>query len=239
MLTVSTGPSTDTMRDLVNYMEQNARTILSNLGLKLNVERLEEPSDVISAGTVLRTIPAAGEPLTAGQTVILVVSAGENVSYVPMPDLIDMDIYDARSLLDELDLLCRVTYVDSKEEEGTIIYQSKNPSDDVAVGTTITLQVSTGPKDENEDEEEEDSEPTGDPKTIWIPKPDDHGTADVLVLLDGEVLYEFSVDLDTLPENGIAISPDVGGIHELETYIDEELWIAMTYDFDAGELIER
>ncbi len=239
MLTVSTGPSTDTMRDLVNYMEQNARTILSNLGLKLNVERLEEPSDVISDGAVIRTIPAAGEPLTAGQTVMLVVSTGANVSYVPMPDLIDMDIYDAQVLLDELDLLSRVTYVDSQEEEGTIIYQSKNPSDDVAVGSTITLQVSTGPKGENEDEEDGSAAPVGDPQTIWIPKPDEHGTADVLVLLDGEVLYEFSVDLDTLPENGIAISPDVRGVHELETYIDEELWVAMTYDFDAGELVEE
>ena len=237
-LTVSTGPSTDTMRDLVNYMEQNARTILSNLGLKLNVERLEEASDVISEGTVIRTIPTAGEPLTAGQTVILVVSTGADVSYVPMPDLIDMDIFDAQALLEELELLSRVTYVDSQEKEGTIIYQSKNPSDDVAVGTTITLQVSTGPEDES-DSENDHSEPTGEPQTIWLPKPEEHGTADVVVLLDGEVLYEFSVDLDTLPENGIAISPDVGGIHELEAYIDEELWVSMTYDFDAGEQVEE
>ena len=39
-LYVSSGPTTDTMRDLINYTEQNARTILDNLGLGLQVKSI-------------------------------------------------------------------------------------------------------------------------------------------------------------------------------------------------------
>lgn len=235
LLTVSSGPSTDTMRDLVNYMEHNARTILDNLGLKLNVETVLEPSDVISAGAVMRTIPSASEPLTSGQTVVLIVSTGANVDYIPMPGLIGMDINDAEELLEELNLFCRISYVDSEEDEGTVVYQSKNQFDDVPEGATVNLQVSTGPKEE--EPEEEPIVATG--ETIWIPKPDAEGSVEVVVLLDGEVLYEFDVDLETLPENGIAVSPNVSGVHELEAYIDNELWFDMVYDFDTGEQIDQ
>lgn len=237
-LIVSSGPSTDTMRDVVNYMEQNARTILDNLGLNLDVRTVTETSDVISAGAVIRTIPAAQEPLTVGQIVTLVVSSGESIQYVPMPELLGMDIEDARELLGELKLHCRVTYIDSEEAEGTVIYQSKDQMDKVQEGATINLQVSNGPKEDPVDEGDKELI-LGDPETVWIPRPDGDGTVDVLVLLDDEILYEFQVDVETLPESGIAISPDVGGIHELTVYIDDELWSNILYDFDTGEQVER
>ena len=236
-LTVSSGPSTDTMRDLINYMEQNARTILDNLGLDLDIRTELEPSDVISAGAVVRTIPAAQEPLTAGQTVILVVSTGETVTYVPIPELIGMEVKAAEELLSDLKLFSRVTYVDSDQPEGIVVYQSKAQLDKVPEGATVNLQVSNGSGSETE--EETDPPLTGDTHTIWIPKPDETGTVDVEVLLDGDILYEFTVDLETLPENGIAVSPGVGGVHEIETYIDGDLWWSTIYDFDSGERIEE
>ena len=237
VLTVSSGPRTNTMQDLVNFMEQNARTILDNLDMNLDIETVLESSDEVGAGAVIRTIPSATESLTAGQTVTLVVSSGESTTYVPMPELVGMDIVEAQALLDEYNLFYRVSYVVSEQAEGTVIYQSKDQLEKVPEGATINLRVAIS--SDADGDEDDDKKVVGDTHTIWIPKPDETGTVDVDVLLDGASLYEFTVDLETLPENGIAVSPGMGGIHEIEAYIDGELWWDITYDFDTGEQVEE
>ena len=233
-LIVSSGPSTDTMRDLINYMEQNARTILDNLGLDLQINVISEPSDVISEGAIIRTEPAAQAQLTKGQTVTLVVSSGTGTKYVPVPELVGMDVDAARQTLDDLGLHCSVRYVDADETEGTVVFQSIKQMEQVKEGTTINLQISNGPPIE-----EEDDKPSGDPKIIWLPMPEGDETVEVRVLVDDEEAYEFMIELNTVPADGVPISPDVQGIHTVDVYIDNELWHTMIYDFDAGEQLEE
>lgn len=245
-LVPAAGPSVDTdtdlMRDFVNYMEQNACTILDNLGLNLNIVIERESSDVYSAGAVIRTIPAAQEPLTEGQTVILVVSTGSSTKYVSVPELVGMNVEEAKSALLERNLKFGISYVDAQEAEGTVIFQSIKQMEQVKEGTTINLQVSNGPKDTDEEEEEtttEDTAPSPGPKIIWLPMPEGEGTVEVVVMIDDEIHDEFLVELVTVSENGIPIAPDVQGIRDVDVYIDDELWYSMKYDFDAGEQVER
>ena len=151
-LYVSSGPSTDTMRDLVNYTEQNARTILDNLGLGLHVKSVPESSDVIVSGAVIRTEPARGEDLTTGQTVTLYVSSGPEVLLVPVPELVGKPLSEATAELDLLKLKYGISYVDAEEAEGTVVFQSIKQMEQVKAGTTINLQVSNGPKETDEAE---------------------------------------------------------------------------------------
>ena len=236
-LTASSGPSTDVMRDLVNYMEQNARTILDNLSMDLNVEVEQETSDVISAGAVIRTIPAAKEELTAGQTVILVISTGATAKYVPVPELVGMDAYTAMESLDELNLKYKLKYIDSNEAEGTVIFQSVKQMEDVKEGTTINLQISNGPKEEEEVPEKEAI--IGEGNLIWLPMPDGNDTVEVTVIVDDTEAYNFLIELNTVPTDGVPISPDGQGICDIEVYIDGEFWYSMVYDFDTGARVEE
>ena len=238
-LTVSSGPSTDTMRDLVNYTEQNARTILTNLGLNLQVVTVEESSDVIQKGAVIRTDPADKSPLTAGQTVTLVVSSGPDITLIPVPELVGKDVDDAKASLDALGLKCGISYVDADETKGTVVFQSIKQMEQVKPGTTINLQVSNGPKDKDDpsiSEQNPSDFPMSDPKVIWLPMPQGTGTVEVTIMIDDELEEEpFLLELVTVTEDGLPIAPDVQGVHELTVYIDGKLWHKMTYDFDTGE----
>ena len=236
-LYVSSGPSTDTMRDLVNYTEQNARTILENLGLGLDVKSVPESSDVIVSGAVIRTEPAHGEELTAGQTVTLVVSTGPEIILVPVPELVGKLLENATAELDELGLKYGISYVDSDSPEGTVTFQSIEQMKEVKAGTTINLQVSNGPKEEEPGQNEEEKF-FKDPTVIRIPMPNSTASVTVQLRLDGEVVDEFPLELVTVSEEGLPIAPPGEGIQEIEVYLDGKLWHRMTYNFDTGEQVD-
>lgn len=246
-LTVSSGPSTDTMRDLVNYTLSNARTLLETLShsqnLNLQIETVYESSDSIVKDAVIRTEPAKGETLVAGQTVTLYVSAGADIRTVPVPELVGLNEEEAIRQLDELKLNYSVRYVDNDAVKGTVVFQSIGQLQEVKEGTTINLQVSNGPKEkpeqDSEDEEQEESPYFRDPNVIYIPMPtsSSNETLIVSVLIDGELYEEMSVELVTVSEQGIPIAPDVSGTHTLTVLINGKDYLEMTYNFDTGEQV--
>lgn len=246
-LTVSSGPSTDTMRDLINYTEQNARTLLETLShsqnLNLQIETVPESSDVIVKGAVIRTDPAKGEELIAGQTVVLYVSTGSDIKMVPVPELVGLSEDEAIHQLDELKLKHVVRYVDDDSTKGTVVFQSINQMQNVREGTTVNLQVSNGPKQENENnavkEDETGSSVFKDPNVIYIPMPEADGneTLVVSILLDGELYEEMSVELVTISDRGLPIAPDVSGVHSVTVLINGTKYLEMMYNFDTGEQV--
>ena len=253
-LTVSSGPSTDTMRNLVNSTEQNARTILDNLGLDLNIETVWESSDVISKDAVIRTEPTKDEPLSMGQTVILYVSTGPDITLIPVPELVGMDEENAKEKLDSLNLKYGITRVYADEAEGTVVFQSIKQQEMVKEGTTINLQISKGPKDDEDEKDPDETEKKdeslfSDPTVIMIPLPQGSGTVEVTILLDGELLEQIPMELVTASEKGLPIAPKgVSGIHLIEVYLDDtidekydtsnEPWQSFYYNFDTGEQVE-
>ena len=257
-LTVSAGPSTDTMRNLVNSTLSNARTILDNLGLSLDIRVEYESSEVCGKDCVIRTEPAKDEPLSAGQTVILYVSTGPDITLIPVPELVGMDIDAAIDKLDSLNLLYGVSYVFAEEAEGTVIFQSIKQQDVVKEGTTINLQVSKGPRKEEEEEEPEQEEETedsndpvfSDPVVIWIPLPEGSGTVEISIFLDDELDTQLEMNLITASDRGLPYAPlGVSGTKVIRVYLDNvvdgkvntanEPWWQMQFNFDTGEQVEE
>jgi len=256
-LIVSSGPSTDTMRNLVNSTVSNARTILENLALDLNIVTIPESSDVYMKDAVIRTEPAKDEPLTAGQTVTLYVSTGPDVNLIPVPELVGMDVNTAVKSLEDLNLKYGISYITAEEAEGTVIFQSIKQLELVKEGTTINLQVSNGPKDEEKDsnlhlptEDTEESPIFSNPKVIMLPMPKGNGTVEVSIFLDEELILQIPLELQTISDRGFPIAPeDVEGIHEIIVFIDDKVdekvnttkepWYRMSYNFDTGEQVEE
>jgi len=75
------------VEDLAYVPEQQARDILSRMGLQVG-NRYEEPNDVIPAGSVVRTVPPAGTNLDSGSPVDIYVSTGpQRAAFVqPVPE---------------------------------------------------------------------------------------------------------------------------------------------------------
>lgn len=237
-LTVSAGPNTDSMRDLVNQTVQNATTILDNLLLDLDIEVIYESSDLIGDNCVIRTIPEKGETLKMGQIVTLVVSTGPEITLVPVPGLLGMDVSRAIDKLTEVNLYHDITYVDGDEAKNTVIFQSIQQGEMVKEGTTINLQVVNGPKDDplgGEGPMDFPNMPVT--RVITIPLPDVSELMMVSVFMDGIVQDEFEVDPVTVTNFQVQIALDGTGVHLIEVLINGALWHTISYDFDAGEVV--
>ena len=254
-LIVSSGPSTDTMRNLVNSTESNARTILENLALDLDIRTIPESSDVYMKDAVIRTDPAKDEPLSVGQTVILYVSTGPDITLYEVPELVGRDIETAMSMLDGMKLKYNVSYVNSEEANGTVIFQSIKQLEMVKEGTTINLQVSKGPLAETDPQQpvvqpEADTPIFSDPRVIYLPLPQGKGTVEVTILLDGEISQQMELELVTVSDRGLPFAAKgITGIHLIEVYLDEEVdgkynektepYYTVYYDFDSGKQVEE
>ena len=237
-LTVSSGPSSNVMPELKNETEKSARALLNNLGLNLQIEAHPESSDIIPKGTVIRSIPEAGDNLAAGQAVALIISSGDEADLgILMPELRGKDIEEAKRFLEDNELKYAIEEKDASETAGTVIYQSVEQMEYAPRAGTVNLHVSRGNLNRNSDEVEGNND--GEPKTIWIPKPDMEGSVTIRVLIDGVEVYNFTADDTSIPERGIAVSSETHGDHDVEVYIDDLLWYSKKYNFDTGELVEE
>ena len=144
---VSTGAKTEKMPNLVNSERRNAALQLKNLDLSLVVDdTLEEYSESITAGYVIRTIPEAGMTLNEGDSVTLVVSKGSEKKTVTVITFTGSDIDIVRQQATQMGLV--VGDVSSRADVspiGTVLEQSIAPNTDVKEGTVITFVVSSGP----------------------------------------------------------------------------------------------
>lgn len=144
---VSTGAKTEKMPNLVNSERRNAALQLKNLDLDLTIDdTLEEYSETITAGYVIRTLPEAGTTLRAGDTVSLVVSKGSEKKSIPVITFTGSDIEIVRQQATQMGLV--VGDVSSRADVspiGKVLEQSIAPNTDVKEGTVITFVVSSGP----------------------------------------------------------------------------------------------
>ena len=245
-LTVSSGPSTDTMRDLLNDTLENAQTILDNLALDLQVKVEYESSD-LGEGTVIRTDPVKGTALTAGQTVTLYVSSGPAVKLVPVPELVGLTEEQAIEKLESRNLQYEITRLDREEALGTVVFQSIKQGEEVKEGTTVNLQVSNGsekdPLDPDEDEEDDENTEGNEPpqmlqdRLIYIKLPSGlTEELEITVKMDDVTIDSWTLDPETLnDQNETSIMLSGVGIHRIDVYIDGLLYYTMDYDFDTGE----
>ena len=139
---VAAEPEKVPMKDLVGMEYRQARVLLTDMGLDLKITTETVPSDKYGADAVIETVPAADEPLVAGQTVILRVSTGPET--VTVPTFTGQDIANAVQNAQDLGLTVgEITYdTFSFAPQGQVIEQSIKPTSEVPGGTKISFTVS-------------------------------------------------------------------------------------------------
>ena len=139
---VAAEPEKVPMKDLVGMEYRQARVLLTDLGLDLKITTEPVPSDKYGADAVVETVPAADEPLTAGQTVILRVSTGPET--VTVPTFTGQDIANAVKNAQDLGLTVgEITYDPfNMSNPGMVVEQSIEPTSEVPGGTKISFTVS-------------------------------------------------------------------------------------------------
>lgn len=139
---VAAEPEKVPMKDLVGMEYRQARVLLTDMGLDLKITTETVSSDKYGADAVIETVPAADEPLVAGQTVILRVSTGPET--VTVPTFTSQDIANAVQNAQDLGLTVgEITYdTFSFAPQGQVIEQSIKPTSEVPGGTKISFTVS-------------------------------------------------------------------------------------------------
>lgn len=139
---VAAEPEKVPMKDLVGMEYRQARVLLTDMGLDLKITTETVSSDKYGADAVIETVPAADEPLVAGQTVILRVSTGPET--VTVPTFTGQDIANAVQNAQDLGLTVgEITYdAFSFAPQGQVIEQSIKPTSEVPGGRKISFTVS-------------------------------------------------------------------------------------------------
>lgn len=141
-LTVSVASDEIKVPDVTGKTQDEATSTLEDAGFKVEVQ--EESSDSVDEGNVIRQSPSAGKKLAKDETVIIVVSTGEED--VTVPSLIGLTKEDAVAKLTSAGLQYSITSYEFSDdyESGYVIYQNYSSGESVSPDTVINIKVSKG-----------------------------------------------------------------------------------------------
>lgn len=109
---------------------------------KLKVERVEETSQKIEEGIVIRQDPTENTSLNAGDTVKVYVSIGTGIKQVAVPSLVNKTEEVASKELTDAGLKVEIVYEeDTTKTNGIVLKQSIDVGKVIDEGTTVVLTV--------------------------------------------------------------------------------------------------
>lgn len=128
--------------NVIGMTYENANEALQ--GVDLAAFRIEEASNDVAVGDVIRTDPVAGTSMTPEQEVKVYVSKGPEVTAVPI--LVGTDVEAARAAIDaaRLELGTITQRNDPGLAAGVVISADPADGEEVDIGSTVNLVVATG-----------------------------------------------------------------------------------------------
>jgi serine/threonine-protein kinase len=128
--------------DVVGFNWENSSTALTDA--KLEPSRVDETSESVAIGSVIRTDPEAGITVAPGQIVKVFISSG--AAQVRVPQIINMTQADAVVALEAVGLRLGevvATYSPSVAK-GVVLLNAPNAGEFLAFGSTVDITVSNG-----------------------------------------------------------------------------------------------
>ncbi len=137
-IVISKGENIKPVPDVVGKTREEAEAELK--AAEFQVEVIEEASDKVEAGYVIRQDPEGDEERNAGETIKIYVSTG--IKQITMEHVIGQPEADAKKTLTDLGFEVNVVYEeDTSKDDGTVLRQSIDVGTTVDDGTEVTLTV--------------------------------------------------------------------------------------------------
>jgi serine/threonine protein kinase len=142
---VSKGSDQLTVPSVTGISQSEAEAKIKALGLATSIQ--QDYSDSVAIGKVISVNPSEGTTVTAGQTITLVVSLGEENKQIAVPSVLGIDEASAKKTLNDSGFQVNVetTSTATGISEGCVANQSITAGTEVDPGTTITLQIYHAP----------------------------------------------------------------------------------------------
>ena len=139
-IVLSKGTETVKVPKVAGSTYEEAESSLSDLNL--NIEKIEETSQKIQEGVVIKQDPKENTEVKAGDTVKVYVSKGTGIKQVAVPSVVGETEENAKKSLTEKGFEVSVTYEeDTKKSNGEVLKQSLDVGKTVDEGTKIVLTV--------------------------------------------------------------------------------------------------
>lgn len=143
---VSLGKKAIKIPDVNNYDLPTAISELKAQGIT-NITRVEKQDDSVAKGSVIKTVPAAGESIYEGEEIQVYVSIGPPTVFVDVPNLVGLLESDAKIRIQEYGLtIGTVTQVNSEAPKGIVLSQDPDPKNikQTGKGNPVNLIISNG-----------------------------------------------------------------------------------------------
>ena len=233
-LTVSKGVKVVMMPKVIGLKYEEAVEELEKV--ELVPEKVEETSQKVEEGYVIKQETAEGKEIDAGSTVKIYVSIGSGLEKVTVPYVVDTDVEEAKKALTEKKLEVNITYQeDTSKSNGIVLKQSLDVGSVVEEGTSITLTV-------NKIQELKEGTVNINVKSITGYKPEKDKDGNVVepkkvtvrVNVDNEDVYKESVSEDT--EN-VNVSIKAKGVVTIKVYVDEVRYSNEQMDMNSSNRV--
>ena len=142
VITISTGPEKVPVPDLDTATLNAAFEALLSAQFRVTPENIEEPSETIEEGLVIRTDPEAGNLVDKGTWVTIVISTGFPTAQVP--GVVDLFADSAEQTLRQVRLEVEIVLVPvpvGDASVGRVISQNPEPFTDVELDTVVVIEV--------------------------------------------------------------------------------------------------
>ncbi|MCM1539075.1 MAG: Stk1 family PASTA domain-containing Ser/Thr kinase [bacterium] len=128
------------------FSQAEATKMLEERGFRVSIER--STSSTVLKGYVISQTPTAGESVSFGATVTLLISDGADTSTVTVPQVLGYTQEAAQEALSAVGLKVGAAEEGYSDEYpiGQVYYQSYAPGGNVTEGTAVDLKISIGPK---------------------------------------------------------------------------------------------
>ena len=218
----SAGEAEGTMQNILGMTLQQAQSQMRDMieEYDLSFEAPEEDriySDEYGKDQIVSSVPAAGEPLKAGDTIYLVLSKGPE--QVTVPPLTGQMVDAVMSQAGQIGVTFEVRETPDSTPKNTIIGQEPAAGTEVDKGSTVVLTVSSGP-------EEDDGEGGGvlypGTDTLIIPLPESKDTVHLRVKQDNQVIFDDDVNCREYNWS-YPLLITASGETRIQVYIDDEM----------------
>ena len=159
--------------EIVNAEARTAKLRLDHLGIEY--DEVEDNSDTVTAGRIIKTIPAAGQSVKKGTKITLVKSAGPKVVMTTLTDMTGWTEEKVRRELKDMELEFVKEPSDQPESQvlGWKVEGQAEPNfiGEVPQGTKVSLTISAGAEASPSPSEVPSGQPTGIPMETPTPTP--------------------------------------------------------------------
>jgi beta-lactam-binding protein with PASTA domain len=133
-----------TVPDVTGMTLEDAEVAITDAGLQIG-RVTEEATEDVEAGLVISQTPPAGDTVSEGSRVDVVVA--RSLEGVEVPEVVGLSLGEATTVLEDAGLTVRSEEVFSEDvEAGFVVAQSPQPGVRVEAGAEVGLSVSKGPE---------------------------------------------------------------------------------------------